>query len=437
MPGEGLPGPEAGRPRRLSILFVTSDLFPPFRPAAKVLFSDGIVKRGHNVDWVLQAENSGTPAGARPYGTGTAYVARTTAQATRWSRLQKHWLALRNDCRAFTLLRRKAYSLVQIKDKYFTALPALLAARLFRVPVFYWLAYPHAEASSFASREGVARYSFIYALRGRLQQWLLYRILLPRCRHVFVQSEQMRHDVAARGVAFESTTAVPSSVNLAEIDAAMPRQRPEDSGPTVAYLGTLLRERGLTLLIAALAEVLPRVPDARLEFIGSGNMPEDEAALREAARRFGIESSVTITGWLPMREAWQRTLAARVCVSPYRPIPILRSTSPTKLVEYMALGKPVVGNDHPEQSQVLRQSGAGLVCAWDARDLANALVTLLLKPALCRQMGEAGRRYVERHRTHLALTDLVLDRYHTTLRELRPPVPATVLAARGGRGASQ
>jgi glycosyltransferase involved in cell wall biosynthesis len=150
-----------------------------------------------------------------------------------------------------------------------------------------------------------------------------------------------------------------------------------------------------------------------------------------------VESRVTITGWIPMREAWRRTRAARVCVSPYCPIPILRSTSPTKLVEYMALGKAVVGNEHPEQGPLLRQSGAGLVCEWDASDLADKLVTLLSQPALCRQMGEAGRRFVEQNRTHLALTDLVLDRYRISLNDSPAPVPASLLDVRGGRGVSQ
>jgi hypothetical protein len=38
----------------------------------------------------------------------------------------------------------------------------------------------------------------------------------------------------------------------------------------------------------------------------------------------------------------------------------LNPASPTKLVEYMALGKAVVANDHPDQRMVLEQSGAGI-----------------------------------------------------------------------------
>jgi glycosyltransferase involved in cell wall biosynthesis len=410
----------------MKILFVTSDKYPPFRPAAKALFGGGIPARGHRVDWLLQADEPGTATGRQAHAGGTAYVARTTAQRTRISRILKYCFDVLNDCRAFWLLRGKQYSLVQIKDKYCTALPALLAAKLFRVPVFYWQAYPHAEAAVFAAENGIARYSLLYALRGRLQSWLLYRVLMPACDHVFVQSEQMRVDVAHHGIAAERTTAVPSSIDIAEVDRSLGRcensLEPADSGPRLVYLGTLLRERQLSFLTLVLAHVLQRRPDVHLEFVGEGGMPADEEHILAEARRLDIEANVTITGWLPLPDAWQRVRNSRICLSPYRPIPILRSTSPTKLIEYMALGKAVVANDHPEQSVVVRQSGCGIVSPWEAGPFADAILKLLEDPELCDQMGRAGRSYVERFRTHTALSDLVLDAYGHVLQPGIAPV---------------
>ncbi|HET7132249.1 MAG TPA: glycosyltransferase, partial [Gammaproteobacteria bacterium] len=104
-------------------------------------------------------------------------------------------------------------------------------------------------------------------------------------------------------------------------------------------------------------------------------------------------------------------------------VPILKSTSPTKLVEYLALGKAVVANDHPEQSEVIAQSGAGLVCSWDEGEFARAIVELLENPERAAAMGRAGREFVAAKRTHWAMVDLVADRYHA------------VLADRGQRGA--
>jgi glycosyltransferase involved in cell wall biosynthesis len=158
-----------------------------------------------------------------------------------------------------------------------------------------------------------------------------------------------------------------------------------------------------------------RIPSTRLVFVGKGEMPEDEQRLQVEASRLGLGEAISITGWLPMHKAWQFVRRADVCVSPYYPVPILNSTSPTKLIEYMAFGKPVVGNRHPEQSAILEASGAGFVCAWDEQAFADAIVRVLENAELAVTMGLAGRRYVREHRTHDVMTELVANRYREFL----------------------
>lgn len=402
------------------ILFVTSDKFPPFRPAAKALFADGLAAGGDRIDWVMQAADGTATAGIRRYRGGVACVAATHDGASRLRRLRKYWLDIRNDFRVFALLKRRRYSLVQIKDKYFGALIALAAARWHGVPAVYWLAYPHGEAAIYASRTGVARYRWLYALRGRAQTWLLYKIILPACTHAFVQSEQMRSDIAREGISLRKMTPVPSSVKLDDLDAAA-AGRVSLHPRTVVYLGTLLRERRLDFLVRVHDLVRRRVPDARLLFVGRGETPEDEKLLWDEAERLGVEGSIDITGWLSVEAARRQVAAAAVCVSPYYPVPILLSTSPTKLIEYMALGRPVVGSDHPEQSEIIRLSGAGYVRAWDESEFADALITLLHNPEDAAAMGCAGRRFVEQFRTHTAMIDVVRDRYDRIIGDNREP----------------
>jgi glycosyltransferase involved in cell wall biosynthesis len=188
-------------------------------------------------------------------------------------------------------------------------------------------------------------------------------------------------------------------------------------------LGTLLRERQLDILVRALAHVRRTIPDAELVFVGGGENPEDEALLWREAERLRLQSAVTITGWLPMRKAWERVRAAGVCVSPYYPTEILRSTSPTKLVEYMALGKAVVANTHPEQSDVVASSGCGVLCEWEEIGFADAIVRVLSDRATADAMGRAGRVFVERERTHSAMTDLVMKTYRDVLRKRNAAKP--------------
>jgi glycosyltransferase involved in cell wall biosynthesis len=94
-------------------------------------------------------------------------------------------------------------------------------------------------------------------------------------------------------------------------------------------------------------------------------------------------------------------------VSPFFPSPILNSTSPTKVVEYMLMGRAVVANDHPEQRLVIDQSGGGLCVPYDEAAFAQAIVRLLDSPQLAQEMGERGRRYVIEHRAYHAIADLV------------------------------
>ena len=101
---------------------------------------------------------------------------------------------------------------------------------------------------------------------------------------------------------------------------------------------------------------------------------------------------------------------ADVCASPFHPTPVLRSTSPTKLVEYMALGKAVVANDHPEQRRVIDDSGAGLCVPYEEQAFAAAIVTLLKNPEIARAMGERGRRYAMENRSYTVIADAVEKR---------------------------
>ena len=351
---------------RLKIMLLTSDRFPPFRPAAKAIFGEEFAKRGHRVDWLMQAADHNQPGGAHPFGNGFAYLAPTQAGETRIQRLKKHLLDLLNDFRIFSLARRHRYDVIQVKDKYISGLLCLIAARMFGSKFCYWLAYPHAESNIYAAQHGMARYPLFYKIRGKYQSFLLYKVLLPRSDHVFVQSEQMKRDIAEHGIDENKMTPVPGSLNLAGIDY-QGDEDPGPEGPIVTYVGTLIRERRLDFIIRVFSKVLQEIPDSKLLIVGKGENPEDDELLHKEIESEGVPiDSVEFTGEIPMHKVWRQIERSAVCLSPYYPTFELNSTSPTKLIEYMAMSRPVVANEHPEQSLVLGVSKAG-----DLRSMAG------------------------------------------------------------------
>jgi glycosyltransferase involved in cell wall biosynthesis len=232
---------------------------------------------------------------------------------------------------------------------------------------------------------------------------MLYRILMPAADHVFVQSEQMRRDVAAEGIPFDKLTAVPMGIKLdggMQAPAPSTRSRIPEGQPCFMYLGTLSRERRIDFVLRTLVRVLRAEPSTKLYLVGKGEHPGDEQFLREEAERLGVTAAVVLTGQLPRQEALRYVQDADVCVSPFYPTPVLNAASPTKLVEYMAMGKAVVANTHPEQKLLIDQSGGGYCVPYDEDAFADAIVKLLRAPQVARAMGERGRRYVIEHRSY-------------------------------------
>lgn len=398
----------------MRILFITRDKYPPHRPAAAAIFNVELAKRGHVIDWVMQAA-AAQSASTRPYGNGTAYIGANSGTRTIAHRVFSRLQDLLHYFRVFRLLKAGAYDVVQVKDHYTPAFVTLLACRLRNVPFCYWLAYPHAEGSLYKSREGITRFRWYYLVRGHYWKWMLYKVLLPSAAHVFVQSEQMKLDVAGEGIAAEQMTAVPGSIDLANVP--YDRTATATYGDTgmgdadIVYLGTLSRVRHLDFLIRVFAIVADSNSEAKLFMLGKGDEPEDRPFLENEAERLGVADRVVFTGHLPMQRAWEYIRESAVCVSPYFPTMILNSTSPTKLIEYMAMAKPVVGNDHPEQRLVIDSSGAGICVPYEESAFAEAIVHLVENPETARKMGLRGRDYVETHRTNAVMADVVEKEY--------------------------
>lgn len=405
--------------RKLRILFITSDKYPPYRPAAKAIFSEELTDRGHRIDWVIQAERSCATFHQESIGNGIAYIGPTDDGGSKWRRLRKHLLDIANDLHIFSLIRRRNYDIVQVKDKYLAALLALFVARITGVRYFYWLAYPHAEAALYSAKMDYARYRWVAYLKGTLYHFCLYKVILRFADHAFVQSEQMKQDIIAEGIPSHKLTPIPGSLNLDQIPYPMPGADNSDKlageEQKIVYLGTLISVRRLDFLIRVIAEIIKKYPGAKLYLVGKGEQPKDGQLLQDEIDRLNVRHSVVMTGQLPMADALMHVSDADICLSPYYPIPILNSTSPTKLIEYMAMGKPVVGNDHPEQSLVIRESGAGYCTTWSEIDFANAVIKILDDPALARKMGERGRSYVENYRTNSHMADIVERKYLDSL----------------------
>jgi glycosyltransferase involved in cell wall biosynthesis len=399
--------------RPIRLLFFTREDFPTHRVDIEVLFGRELAGRGHAIDLVTQSVSEDTAAGPQNWHGRTAFVGPTARGHGFVGRLLKHCLSMWHDLGSLRMAQPERYDAIQVRDKFLIATVGVIVAHLRGLKFFFWLSFPMPEADLHHARSGNARFPAINWVRGVLSGWLLYRWIIPRSDHVFVQSECMKDEVCARGADPQKVTAVPMGVCLEDVIAAeSPASSAANGEIKLGYLGTLDANRHLGVLVDMLGLLRQSGLPARLVLVGDAHAQHDRELLERHAAALGLTEYLEITGFLPHLAALKRICAMDICLSPIYPSPIFRVASPTKLVEYLALGLPVVANMHPEQRLILRQSRAGLCVPWSARHFARAVRWLMLrKGTQLDRMRENGRRWVKEHRTYSRIADEVEQKY--------------------------
>ncbi|MGV3583170.1 MAG: glycosyltransferase [Methylophilus sp.] len=306
--------------------------------------------------------------------------------------------------------------MIQVRDnKYFASLVGLVISRLKGIKYTYWCSYPFPEQDLEHAINASGFKRLVYTITGYWGFFVLYKIVIPLSDHAFVQSEQMRNDMAKYGIKPEKMTSVPMGVpnRIFDIDTSHILIKPKQ----FAYVGTLAAIRRMHVLIEAFAEVVKHYPDATLVIVGDGIVPADRQGLEQQVDQLGLSHAVTFAGFVPIEKAWEIAAASQCCISPIYPIPVLNAGSPTKLVEYMALGRPVVCNDHPEQKQIIEASGAGLCVPWGVQAFADAMIWMLENPDQAEQMAKKGPDWVRRNRTYSVIAEGVWQVYQRILKQ--------------------
>jgi len=400
----------------MKLLYIVEDKYPPYRSDVVDLFALELSKRGVVIDWLMQRSNKFSSKTTKvKWFSQFVYLSPAYGVKGIIGKLINNVLAVVGDLRVFSLSFKHNYDVIQVRDKTVTSLFALCAAKITGSKFIYWMSYPFPESKIYLALNGKTKYRWIVLIKGLLIKSVLYKIILPLSDHIFVQSRQMQKNVSTYGISLEKLTPIPMGIqkeNVSHPDDALP---PNRETPVLLYLGLIHRLRQSEILVEVLASVKKKYPGATLIYVGDGQNPEDCIAVKDEARRLCVSESVVITGFLAKNKAWDLVKKADICLSPLPPIPVLLPASPTKLVEYMAMAKCIVANEHPEQCQILQESGVGRCIPWGVKYFADEICWLLDNPEKAKAMAARGPAWVSHNRTYDIIADKVNSVYKNIL----------------------
>jgi glycosyltransferase involved in cell wall biosynthesis len=197
----------------------------------------------------------------------------------------------------------------------------------------------------------------------------------------------------------------------------------------VGYVGVMGAQEGIDLLLAAVKVITEEHGrnDIHFGLIGGGPALDEMKAL---AKQLQVDAFVTFTGRASDHDLFEMLNTADVCVNPDKADEMNDKSTMNKIMEYMALGKPIVQFDLTEGR--ISAADASLYAARnDPKDLAAKIIALIDDPERRATMGKFGRRRVEQELAWeheapklLAAYAALIQRRHAH-RTAAPPLPRT------------
>lgn len=346
-----------------------------------------LVKRGHQVTILMPPYDNLADSGREWTRDGVRLENMTLRRITATTPLTT---AIRMARRALELVPDVIHV---FKSIGYSGLAGQLLARFSRVPLTL-------DHDDWEGRGGWADLNPYPPLWRRFFAWQEPNTL-RRAGAITVASRTLQTQVWGMGIHAARVFYVPNGP-----DEAL-RRRPEESaprrreiraelgvgdGPLAVYLGQIPHGNDLDQALAAVERVLPRFPDLRLAILGTGDgLP----ALREEVAWRKLERVVIFSGWVDHERAPDYLAAADLAIYPYRDNLINRSKCSAKVVEYMAMGLPIVASRVGQNVEYIEHGTSGLLAEpGDVESFAQMMAAVLSDPHKAKATGEAARQRV-------------------------------------------
>ena len=384
----------------IGLLIVPQRPFPSDHAMLETVYTRHLPAEGYRVSWVMHTREVGEDA-ADWNGT-PVHLVRLPTRASAASTHALTWLLTLRA--AWRFARPPEIDILQVRNLIGAGLLGLMLRRVRGIRVSYQFSFPIPEALIEAAKARRTRWPRLQRALASAQL-RCRRFLLRRADLVLAISPAMREQLVRQGVDPARVVIAPMGADdvppVGEDDTRRLRSELGVESPCIIYFGVIAPERELSFLVDVAARLQAMGHAAQWMLVGRSVDGEAER-LATGAERCGV-SRFQIIDRVPRSELPRYLSMASIAVSPIPVNDLYRASSPTKTVEALNMGIPVVATPIPEQAGLLESSGGGLVAPFEVGAFSEAVAALLEDPAGAVAMGRAGQAYVQQHRSYSRL----------------------------------
>jgi colanic acid biosynthesis glycosyl transferase WcaI len=261
-------------------------------------------------------------------------------------------------------------------------------------------------------------HSLLHRGVGRLAGFL-YRT----CDHLVVVTPAFKdHIVRGWEIADGKISVIPNGVETdlfsPAVDGNMVRKELGLDGKfVISYIGTLGMAHDLSTVLDAAAKCQQSIPEVVFLLVGEGADKERIVASAHERQLHNVR-------FLPQQQRERVAsfvVASDVCLVTLRRSDVFKTVIPTKMLEFMSCGRPVVLAVEGQASHLLKVAGAGIcIQPQDPVAIVNAATQLHRDRNMCRSLGENGRKYIEQNlsrsrtaKNYIEVLQTLVERNHT------------------------
>jgi putative colanic acid biosynthesis glycosyltransferase WcaI len=185
----------------------------------------------------------------------------------------------------------------------------------------------------------------------------------------------------------------------------------------VSYIGTMGLAHGLETALEAASLLREKAPDVVFLLVGEGAEKEH---LISAARSRRL-TNVRFVGQQLRENIPAYICASDACLVLLKRTELFKTVLPTKMLEFMACGRPVILGVDGHAREIMEKANAGIfIQPENPNDLADAVMRLAGNPVLRQSLGRNGRQHVLQHFSRRETARIYLDLLEDLLGEDRP-----------------
>ncbi|WP_223441952.1 glycosyltransferase [Pseudomonas sp. BF-R-19] len=392
----------------INILFVCRDRMPLWRVDISVLFGKYMRSLGWKFSWFAIGDRH------KP----TWMLNDQSTSVKKWKTPLGLYLAERyRDLLAVISIVKTAPDIVVVRDDYFSMLLIGAICKLKKIPCVYWMSFLMEEGYIQLGYQRKGLGGLLRRIYGRTYRQL-GKIALYLPTHVIVQSEKMQERIFQEKLYLRESTVMHMAADIQATATIQPT-------PTnieflnIGYSGSISCLRGFEEVFKSVKLLQRKNIKINLHLVGWYETIIDQIRLENLLQELSISADVIMHG----RKSWEESCATMagcdVCISPIPENILYDVASPTKIFEYMALGKPVIATQHSYQDQLIAESGAGWSCALESKQLASTIMEISMLKDELKEIGQLGYEFICKKHTYQQRA-IALDSFFRTLIKDKP-----------------